>query len=92
MFKVIGDVHWTTLWKKALIDFPLEWNNKVLFLGDYVDSHFLDSEKILDNLIEIINLKKQSPNSVILLLWNHDIQYIWNWNKNSWFDFKIYKT
>ena len=68
----IGDLHGKDLWKQ------IDINNfdKVIFIGDYVDSWDIKDEDILNNLLDLIELKKIFPNKVILLLGNHDIQYL----------------
>lgn len=50
--------------------------DKIVFLGDYVDSFTLDDNIILNNLNEIIKLKKNNPNKFILLWGNHDVHYL----------------
>ena len=78
---VIADLHWMDVWKKHVNS--LEWD-KVIFLWDYVDSYDKTDKEILDNLRDIIAFKRANPENVVLLLWNHDIQYIWEWNGCSW--------
>lgn len=68
----IGDLHGKDLWKNIEFD----KSKKFIFLGDYVDSYDISNEKILSNLIEIIEFKKKYSNNVILLLGNHDIAYL----------------
>lgn len=78
---VIADLHGLDVWKEFV---DKEDFDRIIFLWDYVDSfHFTDSE-IFENLTNIIKFKKDNPEKVILLLWNHDIQYIWEWNDCSW--------
>lgn len=50
--------------------------DKVIFLGDYLDSFNISSEKQLEELKKIIALKKKYPNKIILLLGNHELPYI----------------
>lgn len=78
---VIPDLHWLDTWKKLIEENTFD---KVVFLWDYVDSFDIPDEKIFSNLLDIINYKKDNMDSVELLLWNHDIQYIWEWNNCSW--------
>jgi len=56
-------------------DLPYMQFDKIIFIGDYVDSYDLNNEIILNNLKNIVFFKKMVPNKVILLLGNHDIQY-----------------
>lgn len=56
-------------------DLPLSQYDKIIFVGDYVDSLDINSVTIKHNLLEIIHLKKTLGDRVVLLLGNHDIQY-----------------
>lgn len=68
----ISDLHGRTVWKG--IDFaPYD---QVVFLGDYTDSYVENDETIYNNLSEIIQLKRQQPDKVVLLIGNHDAQYL----------------
>lgn len=72
---IIPDIHGRVFWKDAVKD----KNEKVIFLGDYVDPY--PGEKLsltgtIDNLEEIIEYKKSNPSQVILLLGNHDFMYM----------------
>jgi hypothetical protein len=50
--------------------------DKIIFVGDYCDSFDKTGEQILENLKEIILFKKALGDKVVLLLGNHDIQYM----------------
>ena len=50
--------------------------DKIIFVGDYVDSYDKTNEQILENLKDIIHFKNALGDKVILLVGNHDIQYI----------------
>jgi predicted MPP superfamily phosphohydrolase len=50
--------------------------DKIVFVGDYVDSFDVKNPEMKLNLEEIIHLKRTMPEKVVLLLGNHDIQYI----------------
>ena len=52
-----------------------QWD-KIIFVGDYVDSFDVSNEVILSNLEDIVLFAKTYPDLVVLLLGNHDIQYI----------------
>ena len=69
----IGDIHGRTKWKKA----NTEGVDKVIFIGDYVDSFDESNELMVSNLREIIELKKAEPDKYVLILGNHDIQYLY---------------
>jgi len=80
----IGDVHGSNRWKLLLfgkvnptpedIQTVMHGYDKVIFIGDYVDSYETD-EPIVENLKEIIDLKKKYEDRVILLWGNHDVYY-----------------
>ena len=70
---IIGDVHGSTYWKKAVEDNP---SCQTIFLGDYLDPYeSISNELLINNLNEIIRLKKDKPEDIILLLGNHDLHY-----------------
>lgn len=72
-------------WKLALIDgylelddqyrFQKDWD-RIIFLGDYVDSFTISNQEILENLEDIILFANTYSDLVVLLLGNHDVQYI----------------
>jgi predicted MPP superfamily phosphohydrolase len=58
-----------------------DWHNytmydKIIFVGDYVDSFTISNIEMKKNLEDIIFFKKTCPDKVVLLLGNHDVQYI----------------
>ena len=69
---VIGDIHGRDAWKNV----STKAFDKIVFIGDYVDSTSLSDLAILENLKKIIALKKRHPEKVVLLLGNHDIHYL----------------
>jgi hypothetical protein len=69
----IGDLHGSPAWKSLR---PEEWD-RMIFIGDYVDSFVFPDEEIVRNLEEVIDLKKQFPGKVILLWGNHDLCYFY---------------
>lgn len=76
---IIPDVHGRAFWKKALPDDIR--GNLIVFLGDYLDPYENEVEvdwwSMWDRFQEIIELKKEYPQNVILLLGNHDLHYVW---------------
>ena len=72
----IGDVHGRCFWKDSIDFHDIDSLDKVVFLGDYVDSFVMPDDTIISNLEEIISLKRKHPSKVILLLGNHDCYYI----------------
>jgi predicted MPP superfamily phosphohydrolase len=68
----IPDIHGSTHWKKVL-----KGNyDRIVFLGDYVDSWVNKWPEQMDNLLEIIQFKKDNPDKVKLLWGNHDTSYL----------------
>ena len=73
----IGDIHGKSTWKNIIN--PNEYE-KIIFIGDYVDSYDIPTQKILENLADIIAFKRAYKDKVVLLLGNHDLQYFYNTN------------
>lgn len=74
---VIPDVHGRTFWRQAVQEF--QGKEQILFLGDYLDPYAYegitpaDAYKVFH---EIIDLKKEHPDDITLLLGNHDLHYL----------------
>lgn len=56
--------------------YPFVEYDKIIFVGDYVDSFTVGNAEMKKNLEDIILFKKAYPEKVVLLLGNHDVQYI----------------
>jgi hypothetical protein len=70
---VLGDIHGSTYWKTAVKENP---GCRYIFLGDYLDPYeYVSEQDLITNLTEIIQLKKDNPDDVLLLLGNHDLHY-----------------
>jgi len=71
---VFGDIHGLSHWKKVVDKNP---DCRFLFLGDYLDPYSnIPHIVLINNLKEIIQLKKEREDEVILLLGNHDLHYL----------------
>jgi len=71
---VFGDIHGSMYWQKVVNENPA---CRYIFLGDYLDPYEnISRNQLLDNLKEIIQLKKDRNDDVILLLGNHDMHYM----------------
>ena len=57
-------------------DYPFNEYDKIIFIGDYVDSFTVGNAEMKKNLSDLILFKKTFPDKVVLLLGNHDVQYI----------------
>lgn len=69
---IFGDIHGRTIWKDIL---EKENPDFVIFLGDYVSTHQLITEKQqIDNLEEILKYKESHKGTVRLLRGNHDLE------------------
>jgi hypothetical protein len=66
-----GGDPYSEFWK----DLPFWSADRVIFIGDYVDSFDVGDNHMIQNLKDIIFFKKACPDKVVLLLGNHDIQY-----------------
>jgi len=71
---VLGDTHGRSKWKEVLRKEPDA--TKVVFLGDYFDSFDIPFEEQVENFTNILALKKEDPDKIVLLLGNHDFQYL----------------
>ena len=75
---LISDVHGRSFWKDA-IEKHFDECNKVIFLGDYLDAYpdeEITRKQERDNFAEILKLKENNKDKVILLLGNHCYHYI----------------
>lgn len=69
----IGDVHGRDTWKEI----KGTEADRIIFIGDYVDPHQdIPDLEVIKNLEEIIAFQKNHPERVMLLLGNHDAQYL----------------
>lgn len=70
----LGDTHGRTYWKiiTSKNDF-----DKVIFIGDYFDTHEnVSPQQQKDNFRDIVAFKKANMNKVVLLFGNHDYHYL----------------
>jgi predicted phosphodiesterase len=69
----LGDTHGNTTWKKIL-ESEKDWD-KVVFIGDYWDTHEqISYQEQRANFVEIMEFALKDPN-VITLCGNHDLHY-----------------
>lgn len=73
---VVPDIHGRIFWKEPVMHY-LNDVDRVVFLGDYLDPYRNESgmADIFANLMEIISLKQNNMEKVILLKGNHDQHY-----------------
>lgn len=76
---IIPDVHGLSFWKEPVNRYINEVD-RMVFLGDYLDPYpdkgeSVDTDDIFGNLVEIIKLKHEHKEKVVLLIGNHDYHY-----------------
>lgn len=70
----IGDLHGRDTWKK-IVEGEKDADT-IVFIGDYLDAWNISPGQQLTNLTEILEYKKANPEKVVLLMGNHDFQYL----------------
>lgn len=85
---VIGDTHGHNTWKKVI---EKETFDKVVFLGDYVDSFGIKPEEIVKNLQDIVEYKENNKEKCILLYGNHEHSYV-NYERCSGYNIHAAKS
>jgi len=77
-----GDIHGRTIWKD-IVGKELESSDRIIFIGDYFDTHYDETpEQQLSNFNEIVKFKKDNMDKVILLIGNHDMHYLSDVNES----------
>ncbi len=76
---VVPDVHGETFWREPVLKY-VDQVDRVVFLGDYLDPYPEEGKEyspqdIFDNLMDIIDFKRDHMDKVILLKGNHDQHY-----------------
>lgn len=74
---IIPDIHGRDFWEKPVHDNL--GKEHIIFLGDYLDPYGYEKIapwEVFPRFQDIISLKKENPDSVTLLLGNHDLHYI----------------
>lgn len=85
----IGDIHGNGNWRDIVEAHP---DCRIIFLGDYLDPYtYIPHNVLLDNLCDIMDLKKTHPDDIVLLLGNHDMHYFSNYaTMGTRIDYEIY--
>lgn len=78
---VLGDTHGHASWKKVI---EKEEFDKVVFLGDYVDSFSIAPDDIASNLKDIIAYKEKMGDKCVLIYGNHDHSYYHGERCSGW--------
>jgi hypothetical protein len=72
----IGDIHGRVIWR-SIVDKELINVDKFIFIGDYFDSREgISAEEQIKNFKEILELKRNNPEKVVLLIGNHCFHYM----------------
>lgn len=70
----IGDIHGKTIWKDII---DKENADRIIIVGDYFDTHDdISTAEQIFNFEEIIRWKESVDNEIIMLIGNHDFQYM----------------
>ena len=71
----IGDIHGRDIWKK-IVEKESD-SDKIVFVGDYVDTHDnISPGQQVKNFEEILEFKGDNKDQVVLLIGNHDYHYL----------------
>lgn len=88
---IISDIHGRTFWNNSLSEKGIlqgdSLTDDVIFMGDYLDHYngepdpnqgntYITDDSEFKNFKEILKFKKTFPDKVVLLLGNHDMEYI----------------
>lgn len=86
---VLGDIHGRTCWKDITSEQDYD---KVVFLGDYFDTHEnISYPQQIENFENVLSFKADYPEKVVLLLGNHDNSYFGD-ERCSGYSFKYADT
>ncbi len=71
---IFPKTHGRSNWKQV----PKEGYDRIIFTGNYFDSSRMLNEELLRNFLDIVEFARTHQN-VVLLLGEHDLQYLENW-------------
>lgn len=74
---IIPDIHGRDFWEKPVQDYL--GREHIVFLGDYLDPYEYEGVplyEVFPRFEDILRLKHQYPDTITLLLGNHDLQYV----------------
>lgn len=86
---VLGDIHGRQVWRDIV---ELEKDaDRIIFLGDYVSTHYgISARRQLANLNDILDYKEANAGKVTLLRGNHDMQHLgYAWGRCSGYDYRV---
>ena len=71
----LGDTHGRVLWEEIVK--KNKDADKIIFIGDYFDTHYdISVDQQIENFTKILEFKKNNMEQVVLLLGNHDFHYL----------------
>jgi UDP-2,3-diacylglucosamine pyrophosphatase LpxH len=76
-YRVIGDIHGRKNWIDLVT--PFDDDTLYIFIGDYTDPYYYEGvthKQMIEQILLMLQFKKEHPDNVILLVGNHDLQYI----------------
>ena len=76
-YRVIGDIHGRKNWVDLVT--PFDEDTLYIFVGDYTDPYYYEGVtygQMVGQILLMLQFKKEHPDNVILLVGNHDLQYI----------------
>ena len=90
---IIGDVHGRVNWRQLV--YPLRDDCTYVFLGDFSDPYYsieeVTFEQMFSEMESIFKMKQEHPDNVIILLGNHDLQYIIKYGETSRYELNVEK-
>jgi len=85
----IGDIHGSDKWQRPVYHALEHFVDKIIFVGDYLDSFNILPIDILQNFKDIIDLKQKYPDKIVLLIGNHDYAYQFRLTGISGYNLKV---
>lgn len=71
----LGDIHGRAIWKQ-IVEENMD-SDKIVFQGDYFDTHEnISVKEQMENFADIAQFKRFYPDKVVLLFGNHDFHYL----------------
>lgn len=86
-YLILGDIHGRKNWVDLVT--PFDEDTLYIFIGDYTDPYYYEGvsyNQMMEQLLLIIQFKKEHPDNVLLLVGNHDLQYIINNGETNRYD------
>lgn len=86
-YLILGDIHGRKNWADLVT--PFDEDTLYIFIGDYTDPYYYEGvsyNQMMEQLLLIIQFKKEHPDNVLLLVGNHDLQYIINDGETNRYD------